>query len=498
MVTEEEKTRQQEAKKAKREAQRVAYEAKQLVRLEKEKAKPKKKTYFWYLVVVLCLIYIVDEVSTSLHNTMVNEINNEFFVAIGVSETKGLGYFSLMEMLANIFLVIGFFYKTLADKYGRKPFLIANTLGMAGGLLLCFWSQNLFVYILGFCVIRFFVTPDEQIVYIMEEAPEKKRATVFNLVKGIAELGLILIPMGRRYLMGDDAAKWRWVFLIPAIIGALAALAVCFTARETDAFLDERIAYLKLTPEEREKIRLDKKDQSKKQGGFLSALKYSWQNKQVRWICLCTLFFTLSRCITSEYNPILKAPYFVGVDMSDITSSAYKAANAAATPAITDAMFTFPLSCAFVIIVYGFFSDKMGRKATSISLLTISLVALALLVTGAHYSWNPYLLGIFIGFFLGADWNNTDTLILMCGESAPTNLRASVLSAQTVYYGVGMVASQGLASIILPKLDNTWIGYFALAIAVPCFILSGSFLLLKVKETKGASIKEISPQNANE
>jgi MFS family permease len=482
-----------EEKAKRKEAKRLASEQKQLLHLEKEKARPKRKTYFWYLVVVLCLIYIVDEVSTSLHNEMVNEVTLDLFTSqLGIAEATGLKNFSLMEMLANIFLVIGFFYKTLADRYGRKPFLIANTLGMAGGLLLCFWSPNLVTYIIGFCVIRFFVTPDEQIVYIMEEAPKDKRATVFNVVKGIAELGLILIPMGRRFFMNDNSAQWRLVFLIPAILGALAALTVCFTARETDSFLDERIAYLKLSPEERDAIAKEKKDESKKQGGFFNAIKFVWHNKQLRWICLCTSFYTLSRCITSEYNPILKASFTAGIDPTN--TSALASATQAATVAVTDAMFTFPLSCAFVIVIYGFFSDKLGRKIASTSLLAISLISLALLVVGANAGWNPYVIGIFIGLFLGADWNNSDTLILMCGESAPTNLRASVLSVQTLFYGAGMVISQGLAGFVLDKLPSTqWIGYFALLVAAPCFVLSSVFLWLKVKETKGASLDGIAP-----
>jgi MFS family permease len=474
-----------------RRAKALAREAAQLKHLEKEKARPKRKTYFWYLVVVLCLIYIVDEVSTSLHNEMVNEVTDFFFVdQLGLSESEGLSKFSLMELLANVFLVIGFFYKPLADKYGRKPFLIINTLGMAGGLFLCFGATNLWVYILGFCVIRFFVTPDEQIVYIMEEAPKDKRATVFNLVKGIAELGLILIPVGRRYWMQDNYEQWRYVFLIPAILGGAAALCVCLFARETDAFLDERIAYLKLTPEEREAIAKEKRDASKKQGGLLNAFKYVWQNKQLRWICLCTMFYTLSRCITSEYNPIIKAPFLVGLDEG---TEAYAAGKNLATAAVTDAMFTFPLSCAAIIIGYGFLSDAMGRKIASTSLLVISLLSLGLLVLGSNLGWNPYVLGIFVGFFLGADWNNSDTLILMCGESAPTNLRASALSVQTIFYGLGMVVSQGAATVVLKLIPTTAIGYWALGIATPCFILSSTFLWLKVKETKGSAIEEPTP-----
>jgi MFS family permease len=117
MVTPEEKERR-----------RVAAEAKELARLEKEKAKPKRPLYFWYLIVCLCLIYIVDEVATSLPNTMLVEVNAFFFEG----SASGKSTLSWMETLANVCLVIGFFYKALADRFGRKPFLIANTLGHGG------------------------------------------------------------------------------------------------------------------------------------------------------------------------------------------------------------------------------------------------------------------------------------------------------------------------------------------------------------------------------
>jgi hypothetical protein len=56
-----------------------------------------------------------------------------------------------------------------------------------------------------------------------------------------------------------------------------------------------------------------------------------------------------------------------------------------------------------------------------------------------------------------------------------------------------MVISQGLASVVIQKLPNQqWIGYFALIVAAPCFLLSSVFLWLKVKETKGASLEGIS------
>ena len=231
------------------EKRRLASEAREMKRLEKEKAKPKSKSYLWYMVFFLCLVYIVDEVATGVHNGIVDLVNVEFFVnGLGLTFLQGQGNFSLMETAANVFLVIGFFYKALADRFGRKPFLIANTIGMVGGLILCLWSQNLVVYILGFCLIRFFVTPDEQIVYIFESAPKEKRASIYSAVKGISELGLLLIPLGRIiFVNAGGSTIWRLVFLIPAIIGAVVSFCLCFLARETDPFIDSRMAYLKQT-----------------------------------------------------------------------------------------------------------------------------------------------------------------------------------------------------------------------------------------------------------
>jgi MFS family permease len=449
-------------------AKLAARDQKELLHWQKEKARKKPKLYLIYLIGILCLIYIVDEVSTSLHASLQTEINLDFFNG----DTKGLSQLSLMETLANALLIIGFFYKTLADRYGRKPFLIFNTLGMVGGLLLCLFSPNLATYIVGFFVIRFFVTPDEQIVYIYETAPEKKRGTIHSIIKGVAELGLLLIPLGRKWLMGDQASQWRYVFLIPSIIGGVACFLALFFARETDPFIDSRIAYLQLTPEQREAIAKSKKDQSKKQGGFFAAIKYGWKVPQLRWIFLVTLFFTLSRTITGQYSAIFNSYFDASVDANTISAK------------FSNVTLMYPIGCAIVVFATGFISDKIGRKKTSVFLLTITLISLLLYVLGSSKHWNDYALGLCLGFFLGADWSNSDTLILMCGESAPTNLRASAMSAQTLFYGVGMVVSMLASTIVYKLIAKTWIGWYCLILALPCFALSLVFLLLKVKESK--------------
>jgi uncharacterized membrane protein len=43
---------------------------KELAKWRKEKARPKHSGYLWYLMLILTLVYIVDEVATNLNSTM--------------------------------------------------------------------------------------------------------------------------------------------------------------------------------------------------------------------------------------------------------------------------------------------------------------------------------------------------------------------------------------------------------------------------------------------
>jgi MFS family permease len=145
-----------------------------------------------------------------------------------------------------------------------------------------------------------------------------------------------------------------------------------------------------------------------------------------------------------------------------------------------------------LIFAYGFLSDKVGRKITSIVLLSVATVSLLLLYLGAMNHWNEWLLGAFIGLFLAAYWSNGDTYMLMAGESCPTNIRASVMSAWTAAYGVGMVLSMLVGTLVTKHLPdgNVALGLFDILLAAPFFVLSIFFLLTKVKETKGAHLED--------
>ena len=161
----------------------------------------------------------------------------------------------------------------------------------------------------------------------------------------------------------------------------------------------------------------------------------------------------------------------------------------------TEVGFFFPFSCAIVTMIYGYFADRFGRKPTSIGLLVLATLGFVGEFVALYFGWPLAVVGIFLGIVLGADWANGDLYAMMATESSATNLRASVMSVWSLFFGVGMVLSMGICAL-LPALvgkANLSIGYFL--VAVPAWVVALIFLQLKVKETKGADLKTVGKED---
>ena len=80
---------------------------------------------------------------------------------------------------------------------------------------------------------------------------------------------------------------------------------------------------------------------------------------------------------------------------------------------------------------------------------------------------------------------------LLCTESAPTNLRTSVMAIQPMANGmIFMFASWGVM-ILGNILGDAALGITVLAVSVPGMALGLVLLMLKVKETKGVDLGSI-------
>lgn len=443
---------------------------KELSKWQSVAAKGTPSYYLVLMIVIVGMVYIVDELTSNITSTVQSAVVNDFFVSNGVDFNTGLSNMSLMMMPAYVFYFILPFYKSLADRLGRKPFLVLNTLGMATGMAFLWFSANIYVYIAGCMIIRFFIPNDIQVMYIMEAAPEKHRAKLCSITKACGYVGVSSIPLLRLVMMDNDATKWREIFIVPVIAGIVVAVICLVFIRETPVFLKQRIAALKTDLGE-EVNEEEKTAAPKGKTGVFHAIKFIATHKQLRWIAISAFVFACAIAVTGYYEAIMTTG---GMETAEVTQ----------------ALFIFPLMNALFTLIGGFMTDRLGRKRSLAILAVISMGTLILFILAAGKGMNPYLVGGFYGVFVGCFWSVSDLLYLMLpGESTPTNLRASVLGTMSLILFAGSMTSTLVVSIAMRFVSS--LGLLCLTVCIPFLVLSLLLVMFKVRETKGVDMGKI-------
>ena len=457
---------------------------KEILKWEKEKARPKKNLYFVYLVFIITLIYSTDEIASQIGTLMKTEIANDLLSKFGESS---VGLLDILSILVVPFQALGLLYRPLADRWGRKKFLIINTFGMSFAMLVIFLSNNLFLYFVGACMVQFFIPHDMHVVYIMESSPSKHRARVYSSIKFVANMSVMLIPFLRRMLM-ENASEWRNVYLIPALVGVVTSFIALATARETDSFIDSRLRHLRMSDEER-RAEKEKADAANAQGGLIPALKFAMKHNQLRWLYITSALANLGFIGTINYQVILTYGYAGNMASGGKITEAIL--DSVSTGEVTTALFMFPIGCAVSQVIMGFISDSKGRKTAAITTAVNCLIAFVTFTVGSSLAWNPYLVGFLCGASIGSFYSTNDVLIMMIGESAPTNLRSSAMSAQFIVTAAGVALSYVIGLPIITLAGNSATGIVSLSLLVPGFIAAFFSLVRKTNETKGIDMDTV-------
>ncbi|MCR5153575.1 MAG: MFS transporter [Lachnospiraceae bacterium] len=452
-------------------------EEKELARLTKLKNMPSRFHGFWFLLVILTVIYVADEISSTINGTMKTYMIFDLFkipkMNVDSSEyAKAISLMGIATIPTYFITAINPLYKTLADKLGRKIFLVINTAGMGLGLLLCMIAPNVYVFIVGTCVTGFFTPNDMQVIYLMETAPKEHRAKLCSITKGIGLLSVSLIGILRGVFYNPDSPEtWRLVYIVPVLIAfIIAAFAFIFT-KETPVFLDKRIAYLKKTDEEREE-EAKKKAAGAQQGSLKEAARYIFTNKQCRMILIVILIFSVAVAMTGYVQEILIDG---GVDNAGIDTF----------------LFVEPIVYAVCALFSGFLTDAIGRKKSGFVFGIIAVIGMMAFVIGAKAGLPVIILAFANGIMFGGLWSFSDLMYLtLPAESAPTHIRASVMSLLSYAYITNMIATT-LVSVFYTKIGSSNIGIFQLIFFVPIMLFSATFLLIKVKETKNTDLEKI-------
>ena len=444
-------------------------EHRELSRARKTLSKIHMPGYMAYLLTILSMVYIVDEIASNINSSLQSNMVTQFYVnGMGMEFNTGLAAYSAMTAPLYACMLITPFYKSLADRYGRKLFLALNTFGMGLGMLICMLAPNPIFYLLGIGIINFLMNNDMQVLYIMESAPEKHRAKLTSITKAIALLGVMVIPAMRELFMMDDGSGWQKVFLIPAIGGMVMGIISLLAMPETPVYLKRRIAALE-NPAELSAA--GKKTPEQSQGGVVDALKFIFAHKQMRSIALCAFIFVASTGGTNYYESIMKT-------------------GGMTTAQITTAMFFIPPVNAAMTAVSGFVTDLLGRKRSVLVHIAIALVGLVCFVGSASFGLAPMLVGISYGLFIGGLWSAADILfILIPGESTPTNLRVSVVGTMGIMSGIGNVLSVVIMVVGMLFVDS--IGLLYLCVAVPFMLIASIILITKVNETRDVDLATV-------
>ena len=446
------------------------------MRLERELKRPRGAYYLLFAMIVLTVIYMVDEITSNVNAAMQPYALFDLFriASRDVSSPEYTNAINTVEpwaLVSNLFLIVTPFYKALSDRYGRRLFLMINTVGMGVGMLIVMTSHSTVQYILGMLFMMFFTPNDMQVLYIMETAPKEKRATYSFIAKGIALISVSLIGvLSRAFLREDVPESWRMVYLIPVVVAIVVGAGSFLLMRETPVFVEQRHGLLSLTPEQRRaKAEEDKKNGTAEQGGVFRAIRFIFKNRQLRWILIAGFLFFATTFYTSYYSTVLE--------------------GAMSTALVSVALIIYPLVNGAVTIASGFFSDKLGRKKVCLILGGIALLGLLLFVLACRLHWGPAAAGIAYGCSIGGLWSMSDTLILtMPAESSPSGMRASVMGTISVMIGAGMFVGRALF-IVLQNFVSMDVLF--LCIGVPFMAVSLILLMTKVKETKDVDLDSV-------
>ncbi len=424
------------------------------------------------IMVILTIIYVVDEITSNINLMRPYMIFDLFKIPGADANTDeyaaAVSKMAVTSIPTYLFMFLMPFYKSFSDRYGRKIFLIINTIGMGVGMLICMIAPNYVWYIIGVVLYGFFTPNDMQVIYIMEVAPKEKRATYCSVTKGIALLSVSLIGVLRSIFYDpSDLTTWRLVFLVPVITALVVGAASIFLLRETPVFLQRKIEEIEGTeaPVENE-TKEQAEDYSMKE-----TFRYMFRNAQIRTLLIILTIFMCAVALTGYATETMLA-----YGMTD------------------DGMNTFytvePIVYAVFAFFSGFLTDWLGRKKSGILFGLLALVGEVVFVLAAVFGAGPVVLAVANGLMYGGLWSFSDLLyIVVPSESVPTERRVSVVSLLQ-YTAISNMLVTIIIGVLYQFIGSRKIGLIQLVFFVPFMLLSILHVAKHLKETSNVDLNE--------
>ena len=424
------------------------------------------------IMVILTVIYVVDEITSNI-NLMRPYMIFDLFHILGADAASdeyanAVSKMAVTSIPTYLFMFLMPFYKSFSDRFGRKVFLVINTIGMGVGMLLCMIAPNYVWYLIGTVLYGFFTPNDMQVIYIMEVAPKERRATYCSVTKGIALLSVSLIGVLRSIFYDpSDLTTWRLVFLVPVAAALIIGFGSIFLLRETPVFLQRKIEELEGT----EKPVADETAEQAEDYSMKETFRYMFRSSQVRSLILILALFMCAVALTGY-----AAETMLAYGLTDDEMNLFYTVE--------------PVVYAVFAFFSGFLTDWLGRKRSGILFGILALVGEVEFVFCALFGAGPIVLAVANGLMYGGLWSFSDLLyIVVPSESVPTERRASVVGLLQYTALTNMVVTI-IVGVLYQFIGSRKIGLVQLVFFVPFMLLSVLYVNKHLKETKDVDLND--------
>ncbi|GAG89318.1 unnamed protein product, partial [marine sediment metagenome] len=162
---------------------------------------------------------------------------DEFFISRGVPENEAYAIYGASMALLSLFFILGLAVRFIADRYGRRPALLINIIGMTLGAIITIISQDFLTFYIGAILGAVFLTADIQMLLMNEECPPEKRSQFVTSVMIMGLLGALLVIFMRYLFMSGANPNWRVLYFLTFIGGIIVTILAIFTLKESSIYL---------------------------------------------------------------------------------------------------------------------------------------------------------------------------------------------------------------------------------------------------------------------
>lgn len=399
------------------------------------------KTYIYILICIILIMQLFDSYCTDLFSKLQSFLLSDFLInGRGMELQDAVSYMGYATLPFYVIPMLAPLVRMSVDKIGIKPLFIGNIIVLIVGCMLCAFAPSLTIYLIGNGLVIFSSSMDLQYIYIAEEIPEHRRATVRGISAGVAAAATMLIPALRSQLIDIRGYSWRSLYVAAIGIGAGTFLISLLLRRSV-----------------KNPVRASKETATKNTDTTI-VLPEKERKKAIRSLYIALFLFGMATNGMTAYNEPL---------LSFGKASAIQ---------IRNTLLIQPVVSLVINVLSGYLADKISRKAIILADMLLSAVSLMVYVFGIQLGYAGVVSGVAWGFMIGCYFSAANLMILTVLEYAEQG-KIGKVSAMSNYANAGGNAIGLLFCTFLVKY--TGMSAIKLISAIP--VIGVSFIYLRSK-----------------